>query len=123
MQRTNRVWSRAFGGPAALTLLAGTAFGQVFSHDGGTVGLPGSAVFAGPDVSAIFVGNQVGSNSLVSGSAALGLVAGDNVDGIDAGSRTLGDGQFNPSYLFSVFPGAIGQPGTDINANIPTNAA
>ncbi len=130
--------SAAWAVPIGIFCLAGLpASGQIhFSHDHGTNGsppLPPSAVFATPDVQDVFTSPAVlgsagfapaGNSLTVDNPAALGLLPGDNIDALDGdGTTPIGTGVVDLSFVFSVRPGAVGQPLTDVNAELPFNAA
>lgn len=108
--------------------IAGQSNGQslIFTHDNGSVGAAGSAVFAAPDRNDLFQSPYNNTNTLFANNpAALGLQAGDNIDAFsDDGSRVMsGTGRLTPAFLFSVRAGATGQPGTAVAARAPQNGA
>ncbi len=108
-----------------VALLGAQAGAQVFTHDTGTVGAPGTDVFLLPDEQDLFRTDCAGDNTLVfDGLLSLGLMPNDNIDALDDGQKFAeGDAQFTGTYDFSVLPGSLGQPGTDIDFLSPENGA
>ena len=102
----------------------GSASGQVdFTHDTGTVGVPGSGVNAAPGVANVYRADGV-SNSQVVGLFGLGLIPGDHIDAFDRGDVAFnGSGVMQYSFLFSVEPGTVGEPTYPVWMESPTNAA
>lgn len=93
-----------------LLSLVGFAGAQVdVSHDFGTLGAPGSAVNAGPNVGDIF-STGGGSNIRTAMTASMGLVLGDNIDAFDRGDVLVtANGVSRFPLLFSVEAGSVGQ--------------
>ena len=115
---------KRIGTGLVLCSLAAIAQGQVdFSHDIGTVGAPGSAVNASPNVGEVFSAGG-GSNFLAANLVSMGLVLGDNIDAFDRGDVfSMQSGVSRYPFLFSVEPGAVGQQPFPVWAQAPFNAA
>jgi len=98
---------------------------QVFTHDSGTTGTPGTAVSLAPDVQDLFSTNCAAMNFFeADGAFDLGLVAGDNIDALDDGTRLAqSDAQYRGAFVFSVLGSSAGQPLTDVNQESPANGA
>tara|TARA_R110002073_G_scaffold152651_2_gene307198 strand:- start:108881 stop:110863 length:1983 start_codon:yes stop_codon:yes gene_type:complete len=107
-----------------LVCLSTSAVAQVdFSHDIGTVGAPGSAVNASPNLGEVFSAGG-GSNSLAANLPSMGLVFGDNIDAFDRGDVfSMSSGVSLFPFLFSVEAGAVGQPPYPVWAQVPFNGA
>lgn len=107
-----------------------------FSVAPGTLGLappPGNDVFINPDPADLFFSVvQTKRDTTNKGNALnietqfnIGLVPGDDIDAFQGPIHGFPRGAFtyNPQMLFSVHAGSQGQPGTDVRAQFPTNAA
>lgn len=108
----------------ALGCLSSLSSAQIeFTIDVGTVGAPGSAVSASPDIAAIYAAS-LGSNTPGAPAVQLGLVPGDNIDAFDRGGVTsIVSGVSAYPFLFSVEPGAVGQMPYPVWGQAPLNAA
>jgi len=106
-------------------VLGASAAAQVFTHDVGTSGSPGTAVNLAPDVQDLFSTNCAAMNFLAAdGAIDLGLAAGDNIDALDDGSRIAEpDSQYQGTFVFSVLGSSAGQPLTDVFFQSPSNGA
>lgn len=106
-----------------------------FTHDVNTFGIappPANGVFNAPDVQDVFFsssfirfpgGPNVGNTLVGNNPAVFGLLPGDNIDAIHHELRPLSDdAEFFPAFVFSVDPIGIGQPGSAVAAQSPSNA-